>query len=140
MSVKSCMQFNGYEVNKIHFDLSQYYESNKEFQISPTFGMRLNDLGEDKYKVQLSFLIKASEENPLPFNLEVVMTGNFAICMESEEDELKQTLLHENTVAIMFPFLRSIIASITTISNIPPLVLPVINLVEAFKNNDIRKL
>lgn len=138
-SAKSCMQFNGYEVNNIQFSLSQFYEKSKEFQISPTFDMAVTDLGDDKYEVQIMFSMKASDENPLPFNMEVVMTGNFSICLESQNDELKQTLLHENAIAIMFPFLRSIIASLTTAANIPPLILPVINLVDAFKNNNLSK-
>jgi len=135
-SAKSYMQFNGYEVNSIDFNLSQYYEDNKEFKISPSFGKTVTDCGDNKYKVQLNFSLKASDENPLPFNMEVLMTGKFTISIESESEGLKETLLNENTVAIMFPFLRAIIASLTTTANIPSLVLPVINLVNVFKNDD----
>lgn len=136
---KSCLQFDGYEVNNVHFELSQYYECNKEYQISPTFSLRISDCKDNKYKVQLSLSLVASDENPLPFSIEVVMTGKFFINLETENEVLKQALLHENTVAIMFPFLRAIIASLTTTANIAPLILPIVNLVEAFKNEDITK-
>jgi preprotein translocase subunit SecB len=63
------------------------------------------------------------------------MTGDFELCMEEENDKLKEALLHENAVAIMFPFLRSVIASLTTTANINPLILPVINIANTFKND-----
>jgi len=134
-SAKSCMQFKGYEINSMHFELSKNDINNKEIKISPTFGMTVEDCGKDEYKVQLTFSLKASDENPLPFNIDVTMTGDFELCMEEENDILKEALLHENTVAIMFPFLRAVIASLTTTANINPLILPVINIANAFNND-----
>jgi len=64
------------------------------------------------------------------------MTGGFTIEMDSENDELKKTLLHENAVAIMFPFLRTLIATLTTAANIQPLILPIISLANTFKGNE----
>lgn len=136
MLSKGFIQFIGYEVNKIHFELSHYYEGDKEFQISPKFGMGVTDCGNNEYKVQLSISLVATDENPIPFSMEVVMTGNFLANMENENDEFKQKILHENTVAIMFPFLRAMVASLTTNANIQPLLLPVFNIAGAFRNDD----
>ena len=133
---KSCMQFNGYEVNNFKFELTQYDDDTKEFKIMPEFTKSVRDCGDDKYKVQLIFSLNATDENPLPFNMEVAMTGGFTIVMDSENDELKETLLHENTVAIMFPFLRTLIATLTTAANIQPLILPIISLANTFKANE----
>lgn len=130
------MQFNGYEVNNFKFELTQYDDDTKEFKIMPEFTKSVRDCGDDKYKVQLIFSLNATDENPLPFNMEVAMTGGFTIVMDSENDELKETLLHENTVAIMFPFLRTLIATLTTAANIQPLILPIISLANAFKANE----
>ncbi len=132
MLVNSCLQFMGYEVNKIHFELSEAFDKIDDFRISPEFGMSVSELNNGKYKVQLSISIKSTNENPQPFNLDVVMTGNFSIRMENDDD-IKQALLHDNTVAIMFPFLRSIVSSLTTAANIPSLILPVINVAETLK-------
>ena len=130
------MQFNGYEVNNFKFELTQYDDDTKEFKIMPEFTKSVRDCGDDKYKVQLIFSLNATDENPLPFNMEVAMTGGFTIVMDSENDELKETLLHENTVAIMFPFLRTLIATLTTAANIQPLILPIISLANTFKANE----
>ena len=44
--------------------------------------------------------------------------------------DLKESILRKNTAAILFPFLRAIVASITVNANIPSLVLPVLNFAE----------
>jgi preprotein translocase subunit SecB len=133
MLVNSCLQFLGYEVNSVQFELLEAFAKINEFRISPSFDTSLDEIGDDNYKVKLSVSILSTVDNPQPFNLVVVMTGNFKISFESEDEKLKQTLLHDNTVAIMFPFLRSIIASLTTTANIPPLFLPVIDVAETLK-------
>lgn len=135
---KSCMQFNGYEVNNLNFELSPYYKDNTEFKISPFFKMKVEDYDIDKYKVQLIFELRANDENPLPFNISITMTGDFSINMDEENESLRQALLHENAVAIMFPFLRSILASLTTTANVSPLILPIINLADSFKDDPLK--
>jgi preprotein translocase subunit SecB len=137
MAADSYLQFNGYEVNNIQFELIDHIEENKEFEIIPEFNTSTHDKGNDHFEVALSVNIHSSESHPLPFNLAVSMVGKFSICLGNIDDELKTSLLRENTLAIMFPFLRSIVASITLSANIPPLILPVINIVSAFNNNDI---
>lgn len=135
MLVDSCLQFLGYEVKSISFELSDAFGKIKEFRILPEFSVSLSEPENEIYKVQLSVSIKSSEEKPQPFDLNVTMIGRFSIQMNNENEVLKQTLLRDNTVAIMFPFVRSIVASLTVAANIPPLLLPVINVSETLKNN-----
>ncbi len=135
---KSCMQFKGYEVNEIIFHLYPNYVNENELKITPSFKMNIASSNTDEYNVQLIFSLQPNDENPLPFSMDVTMTGFFEIKMDTENEILKQTLLHENTVAIMFPFLRAIIASLTSTANINPLILPVINLSNSFKNETLK--
>jgi preprotein translocase subunit SecB len=135
MLIDSCLQFCGYEVKSISFELSDAFGKIREFRILPEFSVSLSEPENEIYKVQLSVSIKSSEEKPQPFDLNVTMIGRFSIQMDNEDEVLKQTLLRDNTVAIMFPFVRSIVASLTVAANIPPLLLPVINVSETLKNN-----
>ncbi|MGI6334493.1 MAG: protein-export chaperone SecB [Saccharofermentanales bacterium] len=135
MLIDSCLQFWGYEVKSISFELSDAFGKIREFRILPEFSVSLSEPENEIYKVQLSVSIKSSEEKPQPFDLNVTMIGRFSIQMDNEDEVLKQTLLRDNTVAIMFPFVRSIVASLTVAANIPPLLLPVINVSETLKNN-----
>jgi len=137
----SCLEFNGYEVNIIEFKLSDTFEGNKEFKIKPELQLSVADVGEDACHVKLSFSLKSTEGNELPFDMNVTMTGHFRFCADEtgEEADLREKVMRENTVAIMFPFLRSIVASLTATANIPPLVLPVINIVKAFEDGVFEK-
>jgi len=72
ISGKSCMQFSGYEMNNFKFELTQFDDDNKEFKIMPKFKKTVLDCGDDKYKVKLIFSLNASDENPLPFNMEAL--------------------------------------------------------------------
>jgi preprotein translocase subunit SecB len=141
MSADSCLQFDGYEVNTINFKLSNGVKENQEIQINPKLQIEVNEVANDSYRVKLSFTLESEENNELPFDMSIVMTGHFSFCAgeTKEETELREKVMHENTVAIMFPFLRSIVASLTVTANIPPLVLPVINIVKAFENGVFEK-
>ena len=137
MSANSCLQFNGYSVNTIEFKLTNDFPENIELQIDPEFSVDLQKNKKEKgnYKVSLSFLLESTIEKPLPFRIKVQMTGDFSLCEETNTEISQEILIRENTIAIMFPFLRSIIASLTTTANIPTLILPIINITNAFKDD-----
>lgn len=61
--------------------------------------------------------------------INIIMIGNFVIKNEVE-NELRLQFMKQNASMIMFPFIRSYIASLTSLSGIPPLVLPLYSLVE----------
>lgn len=140
MPDKSCLQFNGYTVDKITFSMAKSMNENQEFQITPIFGIHRKDLGEDKYDIQLSVSIEATKDNPLPFSMEVIMTGKFSACFDDIDGDLKNSIINDNTVAIMFPFLRSTIASLTTAANVPTLILPIMNFTGVLKNGSSMEL
>ena len=137
MPVESALQFIGYDVNQFQFKRTGVSIENNEFQITPQFKKNITEVGVNVYDVSLELLITGSEEQPLPFELYVNMTGHFnLICEESMPDPLRYQLVNKNTIAILFPFLRSTVASITLASNISPVVLPIINLSDAFDDKD----
>lgn len=125
--VKSCLKFHGYNMKKVHYEIVEAKNDNHEFIIAPIFNKDILKIDEELYQINLGISISSSEDNPLPFNIEIEMVGEFEICLQDENEILKDTLLNENAVAIMFPFLRSAVASLTTLANIPPLILPVTN-------------
>lgn len=141
MPADSCLQFNGYEVNIINFKLSNDFEGIQEIQINPKLQVEVNEVAKDSYQVKLSFTLESDENNKLPFSMHIIMTGHFSFCAGETEEEadLREKVMRENTLAIMFPFMRSIVASLTATANIPPLVLPVINIVKAFEDGVFEK-
>lgn len=129
MPKQSVLQFKNYTVNEIHFKNIPVTDGGESFALNPNFECELIERGEDKYDLKLTVEILPVEEKQLPFNLKVSITGHFKILEEEEKitDELKKTLLTKNASAILFPFLRSLVAAVTTNANMPPLMLPIMN-------------
>ncbi|NLD50665.1 MAG: hypothetical protein GX660_26275 [Clostridiaceae bacterium] len=76
--------------------------------------------------ITISVDIFDSDLTDSPFYIFASITGEFEF--DGNDKIEKQILLDKNAVAIMFPYLRSTITNITSIANIPPLVLPVVNI------------
>ena len=124
--VNSPMQFIDYRADKINFEINDEYTTNKEkiVEISPTIKADIKDLEDNKFTTTLNLKIE-EESNSLPFRLEITITGLFEI----EEDlDCKDSLKQNNSIVILLPYLRSLVTAITAGANIPPLVLPVLNL------------
>lgn len=131
MQAKSVLQFLGYEVSQLRFEKKDAFEGT-DFQVTPMFKREVKTLPSDCYDVTLGILIRGTEDNPIPFEIHVELTGHFKGFFSDEPERTIQQLTNQNTVAILFPFLRATVASLTLTANIPPVLLPVINLAGAF--------
>lgn len=137
MQDKSLLQFLGYEVNKLQFKKSDASVNTGEIQLVPRFMKSVEDLGDNNYNVTIGVLIEQSQDQHLPFELCVELTGNFKLVMDDSNLDIKKRLLNQNTLAILFPFLRSTVASLTLSANITPVLLPLINIAAVFaEEND----
>ena len=81
------------------------------------------------YTVLLELSIK---KEPDDLNVKVIAAADFY--MDSEDKELVEKIMDTNTVAIMFPFIRSQVSLLTTQPGMTPIILPPINTAN-FKNN-----
>jgi len=132
--IQSSLEFIGYKVLKASYiSKMDDLESGTEINLHPTFTRAIKDLGDDKYSLRLGVIIGAKEEEtPVPFYAEAEIEGEFSI--KSKEDIYP--IIKMNAVAIMFPYLRSTLSMLTALMNIDPIVLPVINLVQMFENEE----
>ena len=76
------------------------------------------------YQVIITTTICDEEEK---IKLEVVATGIFKIMDMTIDDHLKDSLIKLNTVAIMFPYIRSQISILTTQPGLMPIQIPIID-------------
>ena len=129
MAKASVLRFKNYTVEEILFKNVPVPVDRNEFELHPHFKRELAEIGENQYDLKLSVEIISTETHPMPFDLKVSLVGHFVIEDESGaiSESLKGSILKNNTVAILFPFLRAIVASVTANANIPSLVLPVMN-------------
>ena len=128
----SFLQFKNYKVEELQFKDTPVTDDRHEFELHPHFQHQVIDCGENNYDVHLAIELTSTEEHPVPFQLKVALVGRFTFYDPDEEVSAsnKDEILKKNTVSILFPFLRSIVASITTNANIAPLLLPIMNFSE----------
>lgn len=68
-------------------------------------------------------------------SLEIVVSGIFEFKADLEPD-LKEVIITKNTMAILFPYLRSQVTLLTAQPDIEPVVLPPININALLQNMD----
>lgn len=80
----------------------------------------LNKISEEHYEIVLDTTVSDKEENVF-----VYVKGR-AIFLSQDEN---MDILEKNTIAIMFPYIRSYISIITTQPGMNPIVLPAMNII-----------
>lgn len=134
------LKMNHYSVEKIDFHLNKGFvpKPNTRISLNPDFRRNIRRIDENKALVELTVLIQ-DKDVPLPFYLEVTIGGLFTLDgWESTED--KKNLMKNQTIAILFPLVRSLVTIVTANSNFPPLMLPVIDVAALFEESEKRKL
>lgn len=91
-------------------------ELNIEYDINFVIDKTNND------KVKIDFKVKiVSKDELLSLNLDTI--GEFQIDSKNIEPSVKEFVLKRNTIAIMFPFIRSQISLLTTQPGLQPIML-----------------
>ena len=128
----SVLQFRGYTVNELTYKKCDMPISDGRLEIHPAFSHKVKQVQDNQYDLELCIQIAPAEEKPAPFELKVSMVGHFSYKEEEgcTDEVLKDQVLRQNTVAILFPYLRAIVSSLTMTANIPTLTLPTLNFTE----------
>lgn len=119
---KSEFQFDGYKVTKSLFELENVSDSNVELIINIKPSGVLD-------KENASFFLKLStfiSDKSKILNIEVETVGFFTYSIENNDDLEK--FLYMNAPAILFPYIRSYISTLSTLSGLSPIVLHTLNL------------
>ena len=121
-----------YWIEKIDYKFNPSFNSinKKEIDLSPKFSRNIKKIDESRAVVSIGFQVGGAE---VPFVFDLIISGLFEL--QNWEDEEKKFLMTENTCAILFPYLRQAITTITSTANVPPLVIPVINTFNLFNHN-----
>jgi preprotein translocase subunit SecB len=141
MSTENNFTFLSHRVIKLSYDLNKGFKNDSEaknIEIEPDINLTYNK-DDNQVVVNLSIIFKKSN---IPFFLEVVLSGLFQFNYEIGEKDLHK-LAHINLAAMLFPFLRQIVADTTTKAGFAPLLLPPINFSASYerikKENDVSK-
>lgn len=115
-------QISSIEIKKFNFEQNPEIKEGDidKFEFSKTIGAiarKKDDKEKDKFLIQLNLNIKANNNNKK--NIYNISTSIVSLIEFEVKDEQNEILLN-NAVAIMFSYLRPIIAQITMLSGFPP--------------------
>ncbi len=115
------LKFLDYKVRSAEFKLTPEIAANTNYKISPKISCQIKR-GADKLLVSFDVqLLKGSD--PLPFEFSVSAVGSFSF--DTSDDPAALTIKAAETV---YPFVRSSVATLTQMANIPPYMLPLIDM------------
>ena len=89
----------------------------------------VSELTDGTYSVVLTLRINKEQGD---MAVKVVAAATFSL--ENDDAEFVNTIMNKNTIAIMFPFIRSQVSLLTTQPGMTPIILPPINTAK-FKSN-----
>lgn len=128
------MQFQGYRVVEISYNCASDFEF-PECDVSYKFNFSKSNsrISEKDFQENLRVNIFYSEDENLesaPYKLTVEIAGRF-VCKEEWKPKWET-----NAIAILFPYLRSIVSMLTCSSGREPIILPTINVASLFENSN----
>lgn len=129
--IKSKLIFKNYSIDSLSFERNNRFEHKKvniDFDVNSAISI---DTETNSATVTLNLeIFKDYVDNNYPFHLLISVTGYFGV-EPPAKDNIK--LIETNAVAILFPYVRSLVSTITANANVTPLILPPINVVELIK-------
>lgn len=104
------LRFHGVNFINIKFDSEQQYDGSTEIDlnIEPKVFYPAND------NLFFKILMEVSLNCPEFFNLNLVGIGDFELDQQFEDAELKKSFVNANAPAIMFPYVRAFITTLTS--------------------------
>ena len=129
----SNLKFLTYAVPKVKAEINQNFnfQEPQNITLKPQFRRDIIKISENEFNNQLTVVIEDNEK-PIPFSIEVSIRGAFSL--ENWENEDNKDLVNTTSTATLFPYLRSLISQVSAMLNMPPYILPLLNINELFKD------
>lgn len=100
------------------------------FNVNPICERNVGMIDEKHWFTQVVVKFENSEENPFPVDIVADMTGIFDVS-NLPEDKIEDFAKHQ-AVQIILPYIRGMISSATANALMPPIVLPVVDVMQLF--------
>lgn len=138
--IQSSLKFRDYTVNKVEFYNNNDFEFGSEgVDIDFDISSNVEFLDDEKGTFLLNLILNLfSEKKPKkrPFLMNLDVTGVFEL--DAVNDDEKYSFSEKSAVAILFPYLRALVSNYTANANVPPLILPPINVIKYIENKKIK--
>lgn len=126
---RSILTLNQTIIDKLSFERFSDDVTKIDDEGQVTFNRSVKQLEEFKVRVSLGVLISSESK----YEIKAQISGIFSI---SEDSVLGRKVLANNTVAILFPYLRSQLTLLTSQPGFEPIILPVMNINALMSDED----
>ena len=121
-------KLKGYKAEEITFvNKRTNVKQTMEIQTKYSYGVKYTNVGTCRSDMTVEVQDKTEPEN---FYIKVVMTGAFEI------NDAPKEVLHKETFNALFPYVRSLITTITANAGIMPIIIPIMDI----ENQSIYKI
>lgn len=123
----------GYTVDKMSFILNKSFkvERDHKIKVKPNFNREITKRDQNSFILSLSISFDDYNE-ALPFYMDIQISGIFNVNNWETEPALRISSV--NGTAILYPYLRSLVTTLTANANVPPYILPITNPAVLFKD------
>lgn len=131
------ISFEEYFINKLSYERNHNFKNNGSIELSTELSGTINIISDTSAEVTLTANIGDVSNISSPFEVSCSIVGLFNFNELESNNQLFETFLKQNAVAILFPYLRSLVSEISLKSNeYPSLIMPVINVVKLLEDTD----
>ena len=137
MSEKAAFQLNKYVFNSVFINLENQKPSEVSIDFDPS---GVFDSENSTYELKFIFSAFNTDSEDTPF-IKIQCLGTFSFENVKTVAEIP-SFFYRNAIAILFPYVRAFISTVTLQANIPPMILPTYNLSELeapLKENTLTK-
>lgn len=133
MEYRSVLEFDEFWVDELVFRKNNDFQPAGRLRVENSFRVGYQPVSEGKtslVSITCQLFSEDFELNQAPFFLRMKLTGRFFVEREEEAEAIGvkvDDILAANTVAILFPYVRSAITTVTAAMGVPPIILPPIN-------------
>ena len=123
-------------LERMAFEEIQYKRSDIANPPVPNYDMNFErniaeNIDHVHFVVSLAINVNSKDGN---ISLRIKLTGFFSC--DCIDDETKKILVNDNAIAILFPYLRSQVTLASTQPDIPPIIIPPVNIAALFKESE----
>jgi preprotein translocase subunit SecB len=139
---KSVLEFENYYVDEFIFNKNKNFEKEQGQKIDVDLNFEFEtDRNQDKFKRIVTCYIFDENyiEKNKPFYIKVKMYGVFSLSNYDENNKMHKELIEKNTLAILFPYIRSIISHMTLEMQVGPVQMPPMNINTFFDKKNKEK-
>lgn len=125
---KAALIFKSYRIGESNISLDINADS-IEGEIEISINNQTRKIDDNSFEIELSTSVVNESKT---MDIMVKMTAYFDVLSTLDEDK-KLSLIKINAPAIMFPYIRAYISSLTGLSGLAPVIIPAVNLAASDK-------